>query len=183
MERVLVCNNCGGKIFVTNAQAGRQIRCSSCGAEITVPTLRGLADLPLAEKENQIPIRAESGSSAWRWRGPAMAVCLAVMVVCLGFAIYNLNIWARIDTTRDIEGHLKIVTDVLDTAGPDQLSHMWDEYAGVSLRRPIPTDYKVYSDFANNKLRIAQATAGIALAMLVSLILLWKSASWAGRKA
>jgi hypothetical protein len=171
MERVLSCS-CGHRILITHAQAGSRIICSRCGTELAVPTLRGLADLPLAENEEQVPQKAKSHQAAWGWRGPVMAICSSVMIICLGFACYNFYIWGRIDTSRDIEGHLQVVQEVFDSAGPDQLSHLWDEYAGVSLRRPMPTDYKVYSDFANNKLRIASITGGVALALLLSLLIL-----------
>ena len=106
-----------------------------------------------------------------------MAVCLLTLVVSSVFAFNNLQIWWRIDTSRDIDGHLEIVERVFDAAGPDHLSHMWDEYSGISLERPTPPDYKLFKDFSQKKLRNGQMAGGIAIAMLFSLLLIWKSAS------
>lgn len=186
MERVLNCK-CGNRILVTNAQAGRQVICSACAAEVSVPTLRGLSELPFAEvsegklsNKRGILATEESEHDAWRWRGPAMAVCLVALVGSAYYAFNALSIWYQIDTSVNVEKHLEAVAGVLESAGPDQLSQMWDEYSEISLQRPpAPPDYKLYSDFAAQKLRNGQIGSGIALVMLVSLIVLWKSAAWA----
>lgn len=187
MERVLNCK-CGNTILVTNAQAGRQVNCSSCGDQVAVPTLRGLSELPFAQQTdpNQAEefdsfARQEFSASTWRWRGPAMAVCLIALVGASFYAFNALRVWYQIDTSRDVDKHLEVVSQVLDSAGPDQLSQMWDDYSGISLQRPDPPDYKLYNDFAALKLRNGQIGGGIAAAMLLVLIVLWMSASWARR--
>ena len=131
MERLLTCG-CGHRVVVTSAQAGRQVLCSACHAEISVPTLRGLADLPAADSAGTVNGSLQPTSSTWKWRGPAMAVCLLAMVVSSVFAFTNLRIWWQIDTSRDVEGHLELVGNVFDAAGPDHLSQMWDDYSGIT---------------------------------------------------
>lgn len=109
-----------------------------------------------------------------------MAVCLVAFVGSAYYAFNSLSIWYQIDTSVNVEKHLEAVAGVLESAGPDQLSQMWDEYSEISLQRPpAPPDYKLYSDFAAQKLWNGQVGSVIALVMLVSLIVLWKSAAWA----
>jgi hypothetical protein len=47
MDRLLRCT-CGRDLVVSNSQAGQELTCA-CGKIVAVPTLRGLAALPLAQ--------------------------------------------------------------------------------------------------------------------------------------
>jgi len=45
----LTCT-CGVKRLIESSQAGERLACSACGADLDVPTLRRLRDLPVAEE-------------------------------------------------------------------------------------------------------------------------------------
>lgn len=178
MQRLLICE-CGNTIVVGSAQAGRHVVCPTCQKTIQIPTLRGLAELPAAEpieQNDQPTIARQVHDSRWRWRGPVMAGCLAVFLISLGFAFFNLQTWYNLRNYPGMEEHFQIVTQVLDEAGPDQLSQIWDDYSGVSLIQPDPPPYKRVRDFAQAKLRSGQIASGVSLAMLIGLLVIWRTA-------
>jgi hypothetical protein len=77
----LVTCNCGEQLRVRLSQAGEQLTCK-CGANVSVPTIRGLKQLPVvADEEHKLvtPVAI--------WQGPAFAVgVLALFVGCLVLA-------------------------------------------------------------------------------------------------
>ncbi len=183
MDRMLSCE-CGNKIAVSSSQAGRQIHCSFCNAVLQVPTLRGLAELPpLVAEDSAVPMATRSGETAstWRWRGPAMAVCAAVLLVTLASAGYFLRNWAQVDRSRDVEAHVAVMNKVFDKADPSELGQIWDEYSSLSLQKPEPPIYKLLNDWAARNLNYGLIAVGFSIASLAGILMLWRSASSAKR--
>ncbi len=77
----LVSCNCGEQLRVRVSQAGERLTCK-CGATVSVPTIRGLKQLPVVTDEEHKPV-----APAARWQGPAFAIgAIALFVGCLVLA-------------------------------------------------------------------------------------------------
>jgi hypothetical protein len=153
MERVLTCE-CGEKIVVSRAQAGQEVKCGSCGAIHQVPTLRGLANLPLATASSQ-PQVAGTRADTWGWRGPVTASCLAVLLIATTYTGYALYVWAQIDTSFNADVHVELSSAEIDDAGLDSVLLAWDDYSKVALGSKRPPYYKELNDYSAKHLRHA----------------------------
>lgn len=86
-QYLLPCS-CGSSTSVQTAQAGEQIRCT-CGAELTVPTLRALRNLPVDTSHVQRP------EAVWN---PGWAlVFLGALIVLGGLGIF---VWLGVSGPR-----------------------------------------------------------------------------------
>ena len=86
---LLPCS-CGKKVEVDAGQSGLNVRCS-CGAELTVPTLRGLNQL---ERASAPPAGRPAEAPASTWGARQALVFLGGIIMLgaagpAGFAIYN----------------------------------------------------------------------------------------------
>lgn len=79
-DYLLPCT-CGRKTPVSTRHAGQTIRCQ-CGAELEVPTLRGLAELERAEPDGR------TTRDAWENRHRVIFAFVVGAVVCFGLAAY-----------------------------------------------------------------------------------------------
>jgi hypothetical protein len=79
-DYLLPCD-CGAKTPVSTAHAGNTVSCV-CGADLHVPTLRGLRDLPTVSQAGAKTARA------WEDRHRVAFLLLLVSLVCLGVAVY-----------------------------------------------------------------------------------------------
>ncbi len=71
--------SCGKKIEVDAGQAGLSVRCQ-CGADLTVPTMRGLKQLEPVEAPSEV-VAAETQQANW---GARQGVVFLGLVVLLG---------------------------------------------------------------------------------------------------
>lgn len=79
-KRLLPCAFCGKEAEVDSTQAGLQIKCA-CGADLDVPTMRGLKDLRPAAVQPTAPSRAK-----WEpWNG--LLFVSAVIIVIGGIML------------------------------------------------------------------------------------------------
>ncbi len=89
---------CGKKIEVEGSQAGLSVRCS-CGAELSVPTMRGLASL---ERTEPRALPSERPSAPW---GPRQGLIFLGLLIVLGASLGGLYIWwfqiPRLPTIND----------------------------------------------------------------------------------
>lgn len=77
----LVSCTCGEQLRVRLSQAGEQLNCK-CGANVSVPTIRGLKQLPVVADEEHKPVAPVA-----IWQGPVFAVgVIALFVGCLVLA-------------------------------------------------------------------------------------------------
>jgi hypothetical protein len=79
-DYLLPCT-CGRKTPVSTRHAGQTVRCQ-CGAELEVPTLRGLAELERAEPSGR------TSRGAWDNRHRVVFAFVVGAVVCFGLAAY-----------------------------------------------------------------------------------------------
>lgn len=173
MDRLLSCA-CGEKIVVSQAQAGQQVSCGSCGAVVQVPTLRGLSELPLA-LDTLLP-KAGATTDTWSWRGPVMAACLAGV---LGFGIFSareFNFYRLTRTNMNAAIHIQAETEGVDEMSPDALLTLWDDYSKLSLGPKRPPAYKQYNDFSDKSFRAGSITAAVtALLAVIAAGMVWSA--------
>jgi hypothetical protein len=168
MERVLTCE-CGEKIVVSRAQAGQEVKCGSCGASNQVPTLRGLANLPLATATSQGQVVATKADT-WGWRGPVTAICLAVLLIVAAYTGYAFYVWSQIDTSFNADVHVELSSAEIDDAGLDSVLLAWDDYSKLALGSKRPPYYKELNDYSAKHLR--DAIVGSVILTVLSLFTL-----------
>jgi hypothetical protein len=79
-QYLLPCS-CGQKVRVEPAQAGGQVACA-CGANLNVPTLRGLKQLEIAPPD-EAAVRRSAGRQWGPVRGAMFSIGLLVVVISL----------------------------------------------------------------------------------------------------
>jgi hypothetical protein len=82
MSKYLLTCECGKKIPVDVGQAGGRVACS-CGAELDVPALRNLRNLPLAQPE------AVRSRAPWNASKGFAAAGLIVAALLAGYALWD----------------------------------------------------------------------------------------------
>jgi hypothetical protein len=80
MPYLLPCPACGNKLSVVAGQAGQLVRCT-CGAEVEVPTIRGLRELEQVSEE-------PAGASRWTARHSVAFFGLLILAGALAFSLY-----------------------------------------------------------------------------------------------
>lgn len=173
MDRLLTCK-CGEKNTVTRAQAGQQVKCSSCNELLIVPTLRGLDQLPVAE---QSKAQSVIPTNIWSIRGPIIAFCLVGLVLCGGYAFYQ-DYWARVAYTPMNQAlHEQEMDQRFEHANLNDMLVYWDNYSLVRLQNKAPqifAQYKLMNDYSREarkkSLLYAGATVGLALIAIATIV-------------
>lgn len=171
MDRLLRCA-CGRDLVVTNSQAGQQITCS-CGKIVAVPTLRGLAELPLAATSavaSQLSTNSGGGqpssigtSNAWQgWRGPALALATAgFLIATLAGGWFGLQ-WFLIDKTYTVESEIVAGAEMIDSYDPNMLSTIWHQFGKMGLGHKDPPNFFLWQVYAEDQVKKAMISAGVA---------------------
>jgi hypothetical protein len=156
-EYLLPCP-CGRKTPVSTAQAGETIRCA-CGAEMQVPTLRGLRAMQVADAS-----RGGRRAGVWEDRHRAAFALVLGSLACLGVAVY---LWAILPP-RPMTPSTKEVSDRLNEGPPAESLQIYAEMQ-QGLGQP-PT-----ADPNEKSRRVKTWGIGVALAIAASLA----GAAWA----
>lgn len=150
---LLPCS-CGKKTEVDSSQSGLTLRCE-CGAELTVPTMRGLATL-----ERVVPA-AESAAAAatrdeWSLRQGFVFLGLAIALVALFPAGY---IWYTYPTEPTVnEAYLDEDRSLIGQVTLSQSFVIWDQLHTTFEDQPEHPDMEVYYKYEKqqrDRLRIA----------------------------
>ncbi len=170
MDRLLSCE-CGREHVVSRSQAGQELKCD-CGKIVAVPTLRGLAELPLAPANtSDAPLTATSGASrstssgAWQgWRGPAMAIATAGFLIA--FTACGWYSWQRfnINTSYTVENEIVAGNELLDSYDANSLSSIWHEFGSLGLGEKYPPSFFLWQLYADDRQQRAMFSGGIAAA-------------------
>ena len=181
MEYQLTCE-CGKVVTVTRSQAGQELACE-CGKTVKAPTLRGFADLPLANDPDATRADDAGGQSVWRgWRGPTIAVASAGMLIAIGFCSVFLLQRSMIDTDYTIETELARGNEFYDTYDPEELSLAWNNFEEYRLGpRTLPEFHKL-NLIAEKRLKSAIVSGVIAGCFAVLALATWISANIAKRR-
>lgn len=182
MDRLLSCE-CGQTHRVSRSQAGQEIKCV-CGKVLSVPTLRGLSDLPLAESEAQgsgqstarvttrgAPVSSKGGWQGWRGitMALAMAGCLIASVLCTRFSLQR---WL-VDTSYTAEQDIEAGNQALDSLDPNALSSVWYTFGQMGLRNKQHPNYYWARLWADQRVQFTQIAGGIAIGFAAVGLVLW----------
>lgn len=119
---LLPCS-CGKKIEVDANQSGLAVRCQ-CGAEQTVPTLRGLAAL---ERVEAAELASAKAGPSWSMRQGLIFLGLVILVGSLiGWLVLRLTI--RPQPITPFENFQEFNRQYINELAPETLIAEWDKY-------------------------------------------------------
>lgn len=174
MDHLLTCT-CGKEHVVNASQAGQEIPCT-CGASVSVPTLRELSALPKATREDNTPPKRKK-SEIWRsWRGPAVAVATGICFIALVFSGRFLLQWSAMDTSHTTEQELSAGDQIFDEYSPEELSLVWNSYAEVGIGDKILPMYERIIRYAEDRMQRAIISGSIAILFgLIALSIIYSA--------
>jgi len=152
---------CGVSHAVSTSQAGQELHCA-CGNTLSVPTLRGLKELPPAE-----PAGAEALSMRAHDQARRPSILLGTLFVIIFLAIPAVIFFAyqrlSLDTSNTRQAEQQLAFKQLDAAGPEQLSEAWEAYSTTPLGPPVKPDFYKVEREARTWNWCIGITCGIAL--------------------
>jgi hypothetical protein len=174
MDYLLTCE-CGEKIRVTRSQAGQEFLCT-CGRALRVPTLRGLADLPVVGEP-----AAETTSSertAWGgWRGTVLAASVALFVLfALPCAYFSLQRY-QMDPSYTLESEIEAGNENFDAQNMEQLAATWFSFEAGGLGPKQKPGFYYYNRFARDREVMAMITGAIAAVFAFIAAVTWITAA------
>ena len=127
MPTYLLTCECGLDMPVQVAQAGDQLTCS-CGAGITVPNLRDVKQLPLADDQLDKP------QSEWNvTAGFIFAIAIVFITVGLTAAVYNYSVGNQLITTNTMDEFNEYGNFVIDQMPPLESIEIFATIVGRGL--------------------------------------------------
>ena len=173
MEYLLTCA-CGRKIPISRSQAGQELSCE-CGQTLQVPTLRGLAELPLAQSETVSATRNER--RAWGgWRGTIMAISVAMFAMSVLPCAYYLYIRLQIDTSYGIEDEIAIGNKNYDVVPFESLVAEWSNFERTGLGPKDKPPFYYWKLYARENEILATISGIVAALSAITTLGLWFSA-------
>lgn len=186
MDRLLSCE-CGKTHRVSRSQAGQEIKCD-CGKILSVPTLRGLSDLPLAEADPQkseessgprtgrVVTRGAQAASpgGWQgWRGITMALAMAgCLIASISCGWFSLQRWS-VDTSYTVEQEIEAGDKAFDELDPNALSSVWYTFGQMGLREKQYPYFYLARLYADQRTQFAQIAGSIALGFAAIGLVVW----------
>lgn len=176
MNYLLSCS-CGRQHTVSRSQAGQEITCE-CGNTLQVPTLRGLTSLPSADPgESPLPPRASGERTAWQgWRGPAIALASAGLIISLAYCGWFSLQRSLIDTSYTADSEIAAGNELFDLYDPEELSLVWESYEVAGLRTKQPPEFYLWNRYAETRERYAMVSGSLAGFFAVMVAAIWWSA-------
>ena len=180
MHYSLICQ-CGNSLVISRSQAGQSVKCTACGQDVVVPTLRNLAELPVAEPPPASGAtkrsRVDEAQSTWRgWRGTAIAVALSVFFIAgLGAAwsLYQSNL-AKTDYT--VEDEIVAGDELFDQMTAEELSVAWSDFQQLQLTYKEPPVFYRMTQFSRSQQTNALIRGSVALIGFGLALLIWFTA-------
>ncbi|HEV7222665.1 MAG TPA: hypothetical protein VGN42_08190 [Pirellulales bacterium] len=163
---------CGKKNEVDSGQAGLNIRCS-CGAELAVPTMRGLDQLERAESPTSGRRQVAPPQSTW---GARQALIFLGLVVLLGAALPAGLAWYSYPQPPRLRDDF----EKLNRADIDPMTLMqaWDLWTHLrqdfSEETEIPEMhmYRILAKAARERLIFIGVVGGIGLLLVIAGLLI-----------
>ncbi len=167
MAHLITCE-CGQSLRVSRSQAGQELECG-CGKKLKVPTLRGLAELPIAPDTSI----AELPSSRATWGGglgTMLAISVALFALsaipCAYFTLQRMSL----DPSYTVESEIEAGNKDFDIQDMEHLAANWLSFETSGLGEKQKPDFYYYNRFAKERESLA-ITSG-SLAGLFALIAL-----------
>jgi hypothetical protein len=172
---LLPCS-CGKKTEVDSGQAGLNLRCS-CGAELAVPTMRGLNQL---ERAAEPPAgRRPVASPQSRW-GARQALIFLGLVILLGVLPPAVLVWYTYPPRPQlVDNFQEMNRDDIDRMA---LLQTWELWKGLrkdfadETEMPLMQVYQVLEKAARTRATIVATIGGIGLLLIVAGLLVKKPA-------
>ena len=173
MEYLLTCD-CGKEHTVSKSQAGQEIPCE-CGQPLSVPTLRGLSQLPTAGQQSAAP--QVSPRSTWTgWRGTAIAVASGLFVIA-SFAAGRFALQRySVDTSYTADSAIAAGNEILEAYGPLDITIVWSEYATNGMGPKKRPDFYLWNKYARERTALAAISAGLAALFAAIAATIWITA-------
>jgi len=173
MDHQLTCT-CGKIIRVARSQAGQELTCD-CGQKLQVPTLRGFAQLPVAESQSVATALADR--KAWGgWRGTILAVACALFVITALPCAYFLFIRSQIDTSYTIADEIEAGNANYDEMGIEMLVAEWTNFERNGLGPKNKPPFYWMKIVARENEILAMVTGTIAAIAAVTATGAWVTA-------
>ena len=137
MPTYLLTCECGLDMPVQVAQAGDQLTCS-CGARITVPNLRDVKQLPLADDQLAKP------KGEWNATGGSI-FALAIVFIAAGLTVatYNYSVGKQLITTDTTDAANEYGNIVIDQMPPFESIEIFAIIVGRGLGEQQTVDFLV----------------------------------------
>jgi len=168
---LLPCN-CGKKNEVDSGQAGLNIRCS-CGAELAVPTMRGLNQLERAEAppagRRQVAARQST------WGAPQGLIFLGLLILLGAMLPAGLTWYTYPQPPRLRDDFEKLNRNDIDPMTLLQTWELWKNLRKDFAEEPeIPEmyQYRVLAKAARERLIFMGVVGGIGLLLVIAGLLI-----------
>lgn len=155
----LTCS-CGATHAVSASQAGQNILCA-CGKTLEVPTLRGLAALPVAIAPDQETRAIDKADR----RKPSLALgaMFAVIFLAVPTSIFFLYERWIMDTSLSEQSDRETALSQIEKSNDAELSAIWYEFSTVSLGSPTKPAFFHVQKRARSLEQNSAIAAGIAV--------------------
>lgn len=159
MKKYFLACTCGQQAEVDSSQAGLTIKCP-CGADLEVPTMRGLAQLPVVEAQ---PASTAAETPAW---GPGQGLMfLGIVIALCGLIALGLVLPTRPQWKVPME---QIAVQVEGMP----VEHLWAHWQ--ELRKGLtsgddPIRQQFEAEWATYRRRLTMAIIPLALGVLMAI--------------
>ncbi len=176
MKYQLPCS-CGIVHEVTTSQAGQDLSCT-CGASISVPTLRGLRELtPVATSSSPKP--TADASSKIQVASVIIGLMFAIIFVAIPTTIFFGYQRFSMDTSLTREVDAKMAAEGLANASPLELSELWEQYSTTSLTNQVEPPFATVQRFA----RELEWKTGVSAVVVMAAAIIAAAAATARRNS
>lgn len=157
---------CGKKIEVDSGQAGLNVRCA-CGAELSVPTMRGLAAL---ERVEAAP-RASAAAPASTW-GPRQGLMFLGSAVLVAAALAAFYFWWRMPPAPSLDPQYQEFNRAfIDEKSPEELMEFWQECRAGIAQPMWEMQLDAYDQIVEVLMQWEMLIGGVAALGLVLIII------------
>lgn len=170
---------CGQKIPVDAGQSGLIVKCA-CGAELTVPTMRGLAAL---ERATPAPSGKPAGSREW---GTAQGLIFLGLVLALASVVAASVLWVK--WPKGLQINEQFVTSNrkdMDDMSIAQTFEVWENLrVGLDQQRELPmmVQFLEMEAVSRRGMIAAAVVGGFGAALIVFGLVIGSSRKGAGRR-
>lgn len=139
----------------------------ACGRSLSIPTLRGLRELPTSPLDDATSLRSDDLSSS---RKPSLALGLLFTVILLAVpvAIFFTYQRLRLDTSFTEQVDREQAYSHLESLPPDELSRTWNGFSTHGLGDPVKPAFYNLLQYARGLERIMITAWTIALIAAIS---------------
>ena len=131
MPQYLLPCKCGEQVVVSTAQAGETVRCT-CGAELHVPTMRGLQDMEPIERATTRAGR----TGGWDDQHRVAFLLILGALTCVAVAIY---LWFSMPVPA-VQPEAAEYQTVIESTPPAELFLLHTDAAAGRLGNPLSTE-------------------------------------------